>query len=162
MKPTRIPGMKVSTLLIVLEVEKSGPGMAARRTQASWRAKAVLMIRTSKALGGGRSQYRDCRSAVYLFLVVGEAHLKATKVKVKRNSSHLSVCGTARDFLPKDVAADMSVDLEPSILRKRATLWIYLTRMATIQTLPTAQQQSTVRYYVSWVRYVVVFALGVD
>ena len=53
MKPTRIPGMKVSTLLIVLEFEKSGPGMAARRTQASWRAKAVLMMRTSKALRGG-------------------------------------------------------------------------------------------------------------
>lgn len=55
MKPTRIPGMKVSTLLIVLEVEKSGPGMAARRTQASWRAKAVLMMSTSKALWGAES-----------------------------------------------------------------------------------------------------------
>lgn len=95
-------------------------------------------------------------------LLLERTHLKATKVKVKRSSSHLSVCGTARDFLPRDVAAERSVDLEPSILRKRATLWIYLTRMATMQTLPTAQQQSTVRYYVSWVCYVVVFALGVD
>jgi len=50
MKPIRTPGMKVITLLIVLEREKSGPGMEARRTQAEWRAKAVLIIRTSKAL----------------------------------------------------------------------------------------------------------------
>lgn len=52
MKPNNTPGMKVSTLSIVLEFEKSGPGMAARRAQASWRAKAVLMMRISKALCG--------------------------------------------------------------------------------------------------------------
>lgn len=50
MNPTRTPGMKVITLLIVLACEKSGPGMAARRMQAAWRAKADLTIRTSKAL----------------------------------------------------------------------------------------------------------------
>lgn len=50
MKPTSTPGMKVSTLRRVLALEKSGPGMAARRTQAAWRAKADLIIRTSKAL----------------------------------------------------------------------------------------------------------------
>ena len=102
----------------------------------------------------GRSQYRDASLRCAFFLiVVGETHLKATKVKVKRSSSHLSVCGTARDFLPKDVAAERSVDLEPSILRKLATLRTYLTRMATMQTLPTAQQQSTDYYCVSWVRH---------
>jgi hypothetical protein len=37
-------------LSIVLAGEKSGPGMAARRTQAACRAKAVLMMRTEKAL----------------------------------------------------------------------------------------------------------------
>ena len=50
MKPNNTPGMKVSTLSIVLEFEKSGPGMAARRAQASGREKAVLTMRTSKAL----------------------------------------------------------------------------------------------------------------
>ena len=50
MKPSRTPGMKVITLLIVLACEKSGPGMAARRMQAAWRAKADFTIRTSKAL----------------------------------------------------------------------------------------------------------------
>ena len=50
MKPTSTPGMKVSTLRRVLALEKSGPGMAARRTQAAWRAKAVLIMRTEKAL----------------------------------------------------------------------------------------------------------------
>lgn len=64
MKPSSTPGMNVRTLWIVLAFEKSGPGMAARRTQAAWRAKAVLMMRTSKALGSmasaiwsGLSQY---------------------------------------------------------------------------------------------------------
>lgn len=142
--------MKVSTLLIVLEFEKSGPGMAARRTQASWRAKAVLMMRTSKALGGGGVSIGMPVCGVDSFLLSGKTHVKATKVKVKRSSSHLSVCGTARDFLPKDVVADMSVDLEPSILRKLATLRTYLNRMATMQTLPTAQQQSTGYSCVSW------------
>lgn len=52
MKPSSTPGMNVSTLLIVAACEKSGPGMAARRSQASWRAKAVLMMRISKALSG--------------------------------------------------------------------------------------------------------------
>jgi hypothetical protein len=50
MKPSSTPGMKVRMLLIVLAFEKSGPGMAARRTQAAWRAKAVLIMRTEKAL----------------------------------------------------------------------------------------------------------------
>lgn len=60
MNPNSTPGMKVSTLSIVLEGEKSGPGMAARRAQASWRAKAVLMMRISKALCGIGRQYGVC------------------------------------------------------------------------------------------------------
>lgn len=39
-------------LLIVAALVKSGPGMAARRMQAACRAKAVLIIRTEKALFG--------------------------------------------------------------------------------------------------------------
>lgn len=72
-------------------------------------------------------------------------YLKATKVNVKRNNNHLSVCGVASDFSPREVASETSVGLfEPSIFLKLATWRTYLTRMATMQTLPTAQQQSTV------------------
>lgn len=75
----------------------------------------------------------------------GKTHLKATKVKVKRSNSHLSVCGAVTsDFaFPSDDASERSVVLEPSIFLKLARCRMYLTRMAMMQTLPTTQQQST-------------------
>lgn len=73
-----------------------------------------------------------------------KTYLKATKVNVKRSSSHLSVCGVASDFaFPNDDASERSVVLEPSIFLKLARCRMYLTRMAIMQTLPTTQQQST-------------------
>ena len=141
MNPNSTPGMKVSTLSIVLEGEKSGPGMAARRAQASWRAKAVLMMRISKALVRVLELILDL--LIWRKDCWRDSHLKATKVKMKRSNNHLSVGGIARDFLPKDVASETSVVFETSILRKLARWETYLTRMAMMQMLPTAQQQST-------------------
>lgn len=128
-------------------MEKSGPGMAARRTQAAWRAKADLTIRTSKAL---RIELAiESEGHAELLCEKGreeeKTHLRATKVKVKRSNSHLSVCGAVTsDFaFPSEDASERSVVLEPSIFLKLARCRMYLTRMAMMQTLPTTQQQST-------------------
>jgi hypothetical protein len=45
--------------------------------------------------------------------------------------------------LPREVVSETSVVFELSILRKLARWETYLTRMAMMQMLPTAQQQST-------------------
>jgi hypothetical protein len=76
------------------------------------------------------------------------AHLRATKVNVKRSNSHLSVCDPNTD-LPFKVLREMSVDLECSMLENLARPRTYLIRMATTHTLPTNQQHITV-YQVSW------------
>jgi len=67
-------------------------------------------------------------------------------VNKKRSSSHLSVCEATPDcdFCPVDVASEMSVDLDSSILLKLARPRTYLIRMATTQRLPTTQQLNTV------------------
>lgn len=82
-------------------------------------------------------------------------YLKATKVKVKRSNSHLSVCGAVTsDFaFPSEEASERSVVLEPSIFLKLARCRMYLTKIAIMQTLPTTQQQSTGCCCVSWVWY---------
>jgi hypothetical protein len=84
-----------------------------------------------------------------------ETYLSATKVKVKRNNSHLSVCGVMRDFFPSDVASETPVvsPVPLSSLRKLMMWRMYLTRMRTMQALPTTQQHSTVCYHVSYVRW---------
>lgn len=75
----------------------------------------------------------------------GTTNLKATKVNVKRRSSHLSVCEVGIACPPaEEVASEMSVDRECSIFVKLARPRTYLMRMATTQTLPTIQQHSTV------------------
>lgn len=48
--PAVTPGMKARTLPIVLETEKSGPGLAASSAEAVERVRAVLIMRISKVL----------------------------------------------------------------------------------------------------------------
>jgi hypothetical protein len=73
-------------------------------------------------------------------------YLSATNVNVNRSSNHLSVCGAVASggVLPIVDARERSVDFDPSIFLKLARWQMYLIRMATMQTPPTAQQLSTV------------------
>lgn len=66
-------------------------------------------------------------------------------MNVKRSSNHLSVCGAVASggSFPMVDAREMSVVFEPSIFLKLARWQMYLIRMATMQTPPTAQQLST-------------------
>jgi hypothetical protein len=71
------------------------------------------------------------------------AYLRAMNVNVNRSSSHLSVCEAICDFFPVEVASEISVDRESSILVKLARPRTYLIRIATMQRLPTNQQLNT-------------------
>ena len=78
-------------------------------------------------------------------------HQRQTKVKLKRNSSHLSVRDMAWFILPLlpdpprvvGVCSEMLTERESSILTKLARPRTYLIRMAMMQTPPTSQPRNT-------------------
>jgi len=76
-----------------------------------------------------------------------KTHQRQTNVKLKRNSSHLSVREMAWFILPLPfvvgVCSEMLTDLESSILTKFARPRTYLIRMATMQAPPTSQPRNT-------------------
>jgi hypothetical protein len=155
--------MKVSMLLIVAAFVKSGPGMAARRMQAACRAKAVLMMRTEKALSARVSIWSAMWGACQEKRGRRETHLSATNVNVNRSSNHLSVCGAVASggVFPTVEASERSVVFEPSIFLKLTRWRMYLIRIATMQTPPTAQQQSTVLVFaLAVLRYGMGFVIG--